>query len=743
MPILIARPKPGHPFSSGQPLLEHCQNVARISGQFADRFGSKPFLLAAGMLHDLGKALDAWQRYLRANSEESAPGTTRKNAPVKHAAAGIAAAFDHYPPIYAAILSYIIAGHHAGLPDGSPGLAGEESAPGWTLVEWRREGEKDFASLGSTVQLFRDHLPDPSALHLPRFLSDGDDDHRAQAFPFWIRILHSCLVDADCLDAEAVSNPAMSALRGNYASIPQLHGKLNAHLATFPVPESGSVNEVRAEILASCREAAQQPPGVFSLTVPTGGGKTLSGMAFALEHAVKYDKRRIIHVIPYTNIIEQTAEVFTDIFGVDNLCEHHSGVDTDEADEPTSARLATENWDAPVVVTTSVQFFESLYASRGSKCRKLHNLADSVIVLDEAQLVPVRLLEPCIEALRLLVHGYGVTLVLATATQPSFPKLNAREIIPDPAALYSRLRRTRFVLPKHDRKTIETTPWPELAAELRTHDSFLCVVNTRKDARDLWRELGDDVFHLSTLMCGQHRRNVLSTVRQRLAAQMPTKLVSTQLIEAGVDVDFPVAYRALAGMDSIAQTAGRCNRERECATLAGVHVFDPGTRTPRGLVTKGKKIVAEFIRTIPPEAFETPDIFGRYFHQLYGVANEKGETILHLLGKAAPQAQFPFRSVALKFRLIDDDTIPIIVHYDDGKDLADRIRKDGLTWKLLRQAQRYLVSPFRQDAERLERTGRIEQIADGLYTLTRFGGYDDNTGLDIWKDDFSPDSLFA
>lgn len=743
MPNPIARPRPGLPFSSGQPLLEHCQNVARISGQFADRFDSKPFLQIAGMLHDLGKAIEAWQRYLRASVDESAQGATRKNAPIKHAAAGIAAAFDLYPQLYAVILAYIVAGHHAGLPDGSSGIGGKNPAPGWSLDDWRKEGKKDYAALGDAIVLFRDHLPDPSTLHVPGFITDGDDEHRAQALPFWIRMLYSCLVDADCLDAEAVANPLASSLRGQHASLPELFDKLNTHLATFPAPETGSVNEIRAEILADCRAAAHQTPGVFSLTVPTGGGKTLSGMAFALGHAVKYNKCRVIHVIPYTSIIEQTADVFSGIFDAENVCEHHSGVDADETDEPTAARLATENWDAPIVVTTSVQFFESLYASRGSKCRKLHSLADSVIVLDEAQLVPVELLEPCIEALRLLVHGYGVTLVLSTATQPSFPKLHAREIIPDPASLYSRLRRTRFVWPKHDAKTIATTTWPKLAAELRAHDSFLCVVNTRKDARELWRELGRDVFHLSTLMCGQHRRDVLLAIRRRLNANEPTKLVSTQLIEAGVDVDFPVVYRALAGMDSIAQTGGRCNREGKFAGLAEVHVFVPETNTPPGLVTKGKDIVAEFIRTLSPEAFEAPDIFSEYFRRLYGVANGKGETILHAMGKEVQNGVFPFRTIAQEFRLITDDTIPIIVTYGDDNNLADRIRKDGLNWKLLRQAQRYMVSPIRPIAERLERSGCIEQIADGLYALTDLGGYDKNTGLDIWKDDISPHSMIV
>lgn len=738
----IARPRPGLPFSSGQPLVDHCENVARVSGQFADRFASQPFLQAAGLLHDLGKAAGAWQQYLRANVEASASGAGRKGSPVTHAAAGVGAALKCYKSPWSQILAYIIAGHHAGLPDGSSG-GGNDPTPGWTLFDWCKKGEEAFGSLGDAMRMFGKNLPEPSALRAPQCITAGDNAHVSQALPFWIRMLFSCLVDADCLDAEAISNPAASSLRGRHASIPELLDKLNARLAVFPVPEAGSVNEVRAEALDACRAAAERQPGVFSLTVPTGGGKTLSSMAFALLHAVKYHKRRVVHVIPYTSIIEQTAGQFSEIFGGDNVCEHHSGVDAEEADEPTAARLATENWDAPIVVTTSVQFFESLFASRGSKCRKLHNLVDSVIVLDEAQLVPVKQLEPCVEALRLLVQGYGVTLVLSTATQPPFPKLNAREIITDPASLYSRLRRTRFVWPEHDNKTIATTTLPELAAELRERESFLCVVNTRRDARDLWRELRGGTFHLSTLMCGQHRQDVLSTVRRRLNENMPTKLVSTQLIEAGVDVDFPVVYRALAGMDSIAQAAGRCNREGRYAGLAEVHIFDIEANVLSEGVRKGRNIVEGFIRTLPPKALDEPGIFAKYFHGFYGVANETGEAVLRRMGRDAVHGVFPFRTIAQRFRMIEEDTVPIIVPYGKGEELADQIRKGGLDWRLLRKAQRHMVSPFRRMAGNLERSGRIEQIADGLYALTDLGEYDDDTGLDIWRDDLSPDSLFA
>ncbi|MDR1612885.1 MAG: CRISPR-associated helicase Cas3', partial [Planctomycetota bacterium] len=637
--------------------------------------------------------------------------------------------------------AYIIAGHHAGLPDGKASLV-RESAPGWTLDEWRKEGEKDLAAIGDAAQAIRERLPDTSLLRPPPFLS-GSSEHTAQALPFWIRMLFSCLVDADCLDAEAVSNPDVAARRGSGATVAELLARMNDRLAAFPVPEPGTVNSIRAEVLAACRKAARQPPGVYSLTAPTGVGKTFSVMAFALEHAVKYNKRRVIHVIPYTSIIEQTAGDFIAIFGSENVCEHHSGVADrkSDSDEPTASRLAADNWDALIVVTTSVQFFESLYASRGSKCRKLHNLADSVIVLDEAQLIPVALLEPCVEALRQLVHGYGVTLVLSTATQPALPKLAAAEIIPDPRDLFSRLKRTRFVWPKTAEDTVS---WADLAARLRTHDSFLCIVNTRRNARDLWLEVGEDAFHLSTLMCPQHRRNVLDKIRRRLATGEPTKVVSTQLVEAGVNIDFPVVYRALAGMDSLAQAAGRCNREGKKPGVAEVHVFIPEKGNPAGLIAKGASIVSEYLRNSDTARFESPDIFSDYFHRLFHLANDKGDQFLEDLSREARSGLFPFRTMARRFRMIDEDTSPVVVPYRGGEELMERIRRHGLDWKTLREAQRFIVSPPRRIAEKLEREGRIEEIADGFYALTRIGRYDDHgVGLDVWDGDISAETFIV
>jgi len=324
-----------------------------------------------------------------------------------------------------------------------------------------------------------------------------------------------------------------------------------------------------------------EPPGIYTLTVPTGGGKTLSSMGFALNHAVKYGKHRVIYVIPYTSIIEQTADQFRAIFG-EAVIEHHSNLDsTDEAKENARSRLACENWDAPVIVTTTVQFFESLFASRTSRCRKLHNIVNSVVILDEAQLLPPDFLAPILEALKELQKNYGVTVVFCTATQPAlgphktmdfdFKGIDGmKEIMDDPAMLHKALKRTEI----RQVRNLEPLTWDDVAGEITNNESVLCIVNRRDDARTLWELLPEGSIHLSALMCGAHRVRKIKEIKERLRNGVPTRVVSTQLVETGVDVDFPVVYRAMAGLDSIAQAAGRCNREGLRAK-GKVFVFTP------------------------------------------------------------------------------------------------------------------------------------------------------------------------
>jgi CRISPR-associated endonuclease/helicase Cas3 len=509
-------------------LLEHLSNVGTLAAAFAEQFGSG-WARLAGRWHDLGKYRPRFQRYIRLASGFEADAHIKGEAgKAPHSTAGAVLATDRFGSA-GRVLAYLIAGHHAGLADWFGGLE-------------VRLGNADS----------RDELNEALAANPPAELLDAGGfkpDLRAipggkNGFALWVRMLFSALVDADFLDTERYMDPDKFTRRNRWPALSELAPRFDAHmarLATLALPTP--VNALRADILRQCREkAAAAAPGLFSLTVPTGGGKTLSGMAFALEHARAHGKRRVIHVIPYTSIIEQTADIFRAIFG-EAVIEHHSNAESDPERENHASRLACENWDAPVVVTTNVQFFESLFAARTSRCRKLHNLVDSVVILDEAQLLPPEFLQPMLDVLNLLTQHYGVTVVLSTATQPALSTRayfdarqnlrgldNVREIIGDPDALYRSLERVQVRLPA-DWQT--PADWPRLALELATHDSVLAIVNTRKDARALWEQMqriDAGTLHLSALMCGAHRSQVIGDIKARLKAGVPTRVVSTQLV---------------------------------------------------------------------------------------------------------------------------------------------------------------------------------------------------------------------
>jgi len=554
---------------------EHLRGVAGLAANFATNFDSSEWASIAGLWHDIGKYSTEFQRYIKTVSGydaeahiEDAPGR------VDHSTAGALHAVRQFGT-HGRILAYLIAGHHAGLAD-------------WSAAE---TGAK---ALSKRLDLEHEYLLDriPAQTIPQEILTQPKPTTKmrggAEGLHLWLRMLFSCLVDADFLDTEKFMNDAQAAARSGYRDIADLMDRFDKHMAAFTVnADNTPVNTIRTDILRQCREKAALNPGMFSLTVPTGGGKTLSGMAFALQHAVQYNKKtddqmkhkqRIIYVIPYTSIIEQTAGIFRDIFG-DNVVEHHANLDPDKEDA--RSRLATENWDAPVIVTTNVQFFESLFAARTSRCRKLHNIVNSVVVLDEAQLLPPEFLQPIVNVMNQLVTYYGVTFVLSTATQPALGSFqpfggkpfhgldNVHEIMDDPDSLYQKLKRVEVSVPS-DLQT--SRDWQSIANELIQHPSVLCIVSRRDDARELHRlmtasENGKDTLHLSALMCGEHRSKVIADIKTRLKRNEPVRVISTQLVEAGVDVDFPVVCRALAGLDSIAQAAGRCNREGKQGSL--------------------------------------------------------------------------------------------------------------------------------------------------------------------------------
>lgn len=564
-------------------------------------------------------------------------------------------------------------------------------------------------------------------------------------FALWVRMLFSCLVDADFLDTESFMDPGKAERRGLPTDLSDLLARFDRALADLTAgADPTPVNSLRAEILAQCRKIAAASPGLFSLTVPTGGGKTLASMAFALEHARRFGKRRVIYVIPYTSIIEQTADVFRGIFG-EAVIEHHSNAESSPEDETQRSRLACENWDAPIVVTTSVQFFESLFAARTSRCRKLHNLVDSVVVIDEAQLLPADFLQPILDVLNLLSRHYGMSVVLSTATQPALasqeyfdPRRNirglqdVREIIDDPDALYRALKRVEVRLPE-DWHAPET--WETLAARLTGHDSVLAIVNTRRHARELFRLMPPDTLHLSALLCGAHRSQVIADIKERLKAGIPTRVISTQLVEAGVDLDFPVVYRALAGLDSIAQAAGRCNREGR-AELGTVIVFVPPHARLPDMVKHG---IDATIGTLHRETRDPLDraLFARYFERLYHACELDKHDIGGLLKVDGGTLGVNFRTAAERFRLIqDEDSVPVVVLYrgPDGADtrierLLDTLRKDGPERWLMRKLQRYTVNIHRREALRLMNQGALEEVMPGLFVQVGDTLYDSTLGL--------------
>ncbi|MBI1772593.1 MAG: CRISPR-associated endonuclease Cas3'', partial [Burkholderiales bacterium] len=479
---------------------EHLHSVAILSAQFAKPFNSADWAELAGLWHDLGKYRLRFQNYIRLASGFEADAHIKGEAgKAPHSTAGAILACEKFG-VKGRVLAYLIAGHHAGLADWFDSL------------DYRLSSENSLAEYNEALA----QSPPADILDHGIFTPDlsvipGGKD----GFALWVRMMFSCLIDADRLDTEAYMDPEKFAQRTEWPNIQHLLLQFDNFIETKAASAPAtSVNSLRQDILRQCRDKATGTPGLFSLTVPTGGGKTLSSLAFGLEHAKHHNKLRLIYVIPYTSIIEQTADIFRSIFG-EAVIEHHSNAEADPLKENHKSHLATENWDAPIIVTTTVQFFESLFAAKTSRCRKLHNIVDSVVVLDEAQLLPPEFLQAILDALNLLSKFYGVSVVLSTATQPALSTReyfdagnnmrgleNVREIIADPDALYSALDRVTVRLPFDWNAH---TDWDTLANDITQHPSVLAIVNRRKDARELWQRLPEGSLHLSALMCGQHR----------------------------------------------------------------------------------------------------------------------------------------------------------------------------------------------------------------------------------------------
>ncbi|WP_246456189.1 CRISPR-associated helicase/endonuclease Cas3 [Ruficoccus amylovorans] len=524
-------------------------------------------------------------------------------------------------------------------------------------------------------------------------------------------MLFSCLVDADFLATESFMSPGLHEQRNAVQAgvLNKIEQLVTARIAGFPSPVPGDVvNAMRAEVVADCARAAVGPTGIYTLTVPTGGGKTLSSLLFALRHALANGQLRVIYVVPFTSIIEQNAEVLREIvrpLASDTftpLIEHHSSLDPDK-DTP-MARLAAENWDAPLVITTAVQFYESLFAARTSRARKVHNIANAVVVLDEAQTLPVDYLHPCLRVLQELGDHYNTTSVLCTATQPAirydaaaFPigLRGCREIISDTCKLFAALKRVEI-------QELGELDDAELTQRLCSHRQVLCIVNRRRHAQELFRLLEADEahFHLSALMCPEHRTQILKRVRARLERGLPVRLISTQLIEAGVDVDFPVVYRALAGLDSIAQAAGRCNRNGKLDTLGKVFVFRPQDQAAERYFRETAQVTSQLLGL--HEDLLGEDAIRHYFDLYYYQQKNRWDSRNILapenlrLCRDKPELpfHFNFRTIGENFRLIDDGQVSVIIeHGEKAEALVAELRNEHipLSRRLLRALQRYTV----------------------------------------------------
>ncbi len=687
-----------------QTIEEHLNGVSNLAELFAKEFSSGKFAKIAGCFHDIGKYSQEFQDRLLKNG-----------AKVDHATAGAQFVYDAFGDQLGKLISYAIAGHHSGLPNGNENQTSD----------LKNRLQKNVCEYKQNIdyKCVQPEIVNEDSPFKKLEVIDGFD------LSFFIRMIFSCLVDADFLDTELFMDFEKSENRKGYLSLHILKEKLDHHLNKI-IDTKKSINNIRNKILQDCLAAAENEQGYFSLTVPTGGGKTFSSLAFALKHAIRNNQNRIIYVIPYTSIIEQNAQVIRSIFGDNAIVEHHSNIDPSK--QHYKSKLSAENWDAPIIVTTNVQFFESLFAYRTSRCRKLHNIANSVVIFDEAQMLPVDLLKPCLRVLTALIRCYNTSIVLCTATQPSLGKCDrmedgpddVKEIITDPQKLYNDLKRVNANI-------IKTQMTNEALYErLKRHEKVLCIVSTKKLAFDLYNKMTDfeNVYHLSSLMCPAHRSQVIAQIKYDIINENTCRVISTQLIEAGVDIDFPVVYRAIAGIDSIAQAAGRCNREGKL-DKGIVNIFFPEDGTPPGFLRKSAE-TAQIVLNHHHDVLSLESV-EEYFKRLYNGSDLDKFQILQKLNSSAGDLDFSFREIAKQFQMIRSDTKTIIVPWEDeGEKRVDALRRCFVETKdILRSLQRYVVQIHPQSFTKIK--DHCEIIKDEYLVLNNMNSYSKKTGLNL------------
>jgi hypothetical protein len=749
--------------SGNQSLSEHAEGVARYCIQFLKQAGL-PKLAPLGellaVLHDAGKAQSAFQNYILGKSEQKAP----------HSAAGALLATKLLPshskgyPLkrtrIAQLLAYAISGHHRGLYDYGEL---ENKLKDIDTKDRCKKAEGALSELMSEVQNWVKEHGAKTEAYLRKLASRVEEEEQAQAL---IRLLFSCLVDADFLDTEAFMDEERKehrheATRG-YATLEVLRDRLTEHMEGFST--EGKINEARRAFLNQCRAHGRTcAKGYYSLFLPTGGGKTLSSMTWALETALKHKAQRIIYVIPYTSIITQTAGIFREIFGEENVLEHHSditfsgGEASQETERYERTRLLAENWDAPIIVTTNVQFFESLFSHKVSRSRKVHSIANSVVVFDEVQMFPTEFLHPMLRLLEDLRCIYHTQLLFCSATLPpfdkdhssSFKKVNdfhqlseaIQPIVPEDPERFKVFDRVVYHLEEKEYTT------KELAEKLAQHDSALCIVNSRRDASQLYQALleegkeAQDVIHLSRNMCSAHLKERITEIRHRLKAGIPTIVISTQLIEAGGDIDLPIVYRAMSGLDSIIQAGGRCNREGKQPAPGKVYVFSlsdggkafdaiaQGQNATRFLLDNDKEHTRS---SMPLELIEA--YYDRYYASIKSFDEKNIKEDLY--SEECEDWEFDFEKASIKFKLIEDVGCELFVPYGRGKELLEGLQKQTLylNHRTMRELQQYHVSVHDKEYKELKEARLLSKIIVDRETgksilVLEPQGYDEAVGV--------------
>lgn len=739
------------------PLDTHTQKVTEGAGRYGAAFGASWSSQWNGVLHDIGKALPTFQNYLAACERAKKKGDLPPKAgSAPHAIWGAFLAHrlkERLGPGWED-LAVVVAGHHTGIK--KPGTITAEIAALKAPPDVLTACAQALTAIGMPTK-----LPEPPP---------ADTSEREMRTRFML----SALADADYLDTEHHFKPEKHVHRGDHDSITVLANRLAEAQITFSASlqdPNSELNTIRREVYEACRERATNPPGFFRLTVPTGGGKTRSGLAFALEHARKHKFEHVVVAIPYTSIIDQTAAIYAELLGSQNVLVHHSQTPTppnagaEDAVGPTLRhRLASENWDAPVIVTTTVQLFESLFSRRPGRVRKLHRLAKSVIVLDEVQALPPDVLLPTLDALRILVK-WGASMVFSSATQPHFENVErlppmqgqtSTEIVSNHDEHFTALERVRYKFRP------EPILWDDLATEIADQRQVLVIVNARRDALELTRRLSnagvEGLVHLSTLLTGAHRRLVLRQVRQRLAAGLPVRLISTQVVEAGVDLDFPVVYRALGPLDRIIQAAGRCNREGRRGRRGGlVIIFVPeGGGLPPGPYRIGTGEARDLLTHADQPTLETQRTY--FANLLHKAELDERNVQTARIGDSYGNPALDFEETERRYWLIPGDTTPILITSGTTENSAAALRlrmwenagEQG-DWHERRHAWRrlqpFVVNVFDRQLDTLRQSPHFETLGDDALHVWR-GTYDPLLGLPLTLDDpadlaHSPDSLIT